>query len=36
MMRQVDSFKPSVVIVDPVSSFLTGSAPLDVQAMMIR
>ena len=36
MMRQVDSFKPSVVVVDPISSFLTGSAPLDVQAMMIR
>ncbi|HZR71196.1 MAG TPA: circadian clock protein KaiC [Burkholderiales bacterium] len=36
MMRQVDAVKPAVVVVDPISSLLTGSETVAVQAMLIR
>ncbi|HEY2819253.1 MAG TPA: circadian clock protein KaiC [Casimicrobiaceae bacterium] len=36
MIRQVDAFKPSVVVVDPISSLLSGTAATEVQAMVIR
>jgi circadian clock protein KaiC len=36
MIRQVDAIKPAVVVVDPVSSLLTGTEKIPVQAMLIR
>jgi circadian clock protein KaiC len=36
MMRHVDAVKPAVVVVDPISSLLTGSETVAVQAMLIR
>jgi circadian clock protein KaiC len=36
MMRQMDEIKPTVVIVDPISSLLMGSDSVAVQAMLIR
>ncbi|HEY6864338.1 MAG TPA: circadian clock protein KaiC [Burkholderiales bacterium] len=36
MIRQIDALRPSVIVVDPVSSLLTGSEALSVQAMLIR
>jgi circadian clock protein KaiC len=36
MMRQIESFAPDVIVVDPISSLLTGSVGPDVQAMLIR
>lgn len=36
MHKVVEQFKPSVVIVDPITALLTGSAQADVQSVMMR
>jgi len=36
MLKTIDEFQPSVVIVDPITSFSTGSSPFQVKSMLIR
>ena len=34
--KMVEQFQPSVVIMDPISNFLTGGSSLEVQSMLMR
>ncbi|KEQ04710.1 MULTISPECIES: circadian clock protein KaiC [Pseudorhizobium] len=36
MLREVTRFKPSLVLVDPISAFIGNADQLEVQAMMLR
>jgi circadian clock protein KaiC len=36
MHKVIDSFKPSIVVVDPVNSFFTGGNELEVKALTMR
>ncbi|WP_341328873.1 circadian clock protein KaiC [Methylotuvimicrobium sp. KM2] len=36
MLKAIDEFQPSVVIVDPISSFSAASSPFQVKSMLIR
>jgi circadian clock protein KaiC len=36
MLREVQRFKPSVVIMDPISAFIGNADQLEVQAMLLR
>lgn len=36
MLKTIDEFQPSVVVVDPISSFSAASSPFQVKSMLIR
>lgn len=36
MLREVSRFKPSLVVLDPISAFIGAGDPLEVQAMLLR
>ncbi|HEY3739624.1 MAG TPA: circadian clock protein KaiC, partial [Bryobacteraceae bacterium] len=36
MLREVTRFNPSIVILDPISSFMEGGDRLEIQAMLLR
>lgn len=36
MIREINAFKPSVVVLDPISAFLDSGDPLEVQSMLLR
>ena len=36
MHKQIDEFKPSLIVVDPVSTFVSGGNEFDVSAMLMR
>jgi circadian clock protein KaiC len=36
MLREVIKFDPSLVVLDPISSFLESGAPMEVQSMLLR
>ncbi len=36
MIKRIQTSRPQAVVIDPISSLLTGSVPFEVQAMMIR
>jgi len=36
MHKQIEEFKPSVVVVDPVTNMMSAGVPQDVRSMLLR